>query len=285
MRRISVEGLEQIGKGTSGVVYRLDAENILKVYNENWTLADVQLERANSQQAFLSGLDTAIAYDVVRVGENFGIVYEMLNAVSLDKIFVENPDKIEPYTKKFAGFVKKQHEIEFDGTSGRKLRIETCKKITAVDAETREIMTKILESVPERRNFSHGDLNLSNVILQDESFLLIDMGEISCGHPIFDVSWLYFMYEVRRRILQRFNKKSELGPAVMPEIFWQTFAQEYFNTKDAATLAHFERELFPHALIQVLSSTVKRTLPPQAIVNYQALLKQAWAQGIIALDF
>ncbi|MBO4400655.1 MAG: phosphotransferase [Selenomonadaceae bacterium] len=285
MRRISVDGLQQIGKGTSGVVYRLDAENILKVYNDNWTLADVQLERANSQQAFLSGLDTAIAYDVVRIGENFGIVYELLNAVSLDKILIENPAEIEPYTKKFADFVKKQHQIEFDGASGLQQRIETCKKITAVDAETREIMMKFLESVPERRNFSHGDLNLSNVIVQDGNFLLIDMGEISCGHPIFDISWIYFMYEIRRRILQRFNKKSYMGPTVMPEIFWQTFAQEYFNTKDAATLAHFDQEISPFALIQVLFSTTKRTLPPQAIVNYQALLKQAWAQGIIALDF
>ena len=285
MRRISVEGLEQIGRGTSGVVYRLDAENILKVYNELWTLADVQLERANSQQAFMIGIDTAIAYDVVRVGENFGIVYELLNAVALDKIFVENPAEIEPYTKKFVEFVKKQHEIEFDGTSGRQRRIEACKQVTAVDDETREIMAKILAGVPERRNFSHGDLNLSNVILQGGDFLLIDMGEISCGHPIFDVSWLYFMYEIRRRMMIKFNKKSTRGPAVMPEIFWQTFAREFFNTTDAATLAHFEREIFPFALIQVLIATIKRPLPPPAIEFYQTELKRAWAKGVAPLDF
>lgn len=285
MRRISVDSLQQIGRGSTGVVYRLDAENILKVYNNNWTLADVQTERTNSQQAFLSGLDTAIAYDVVRVGENFGIVYEMLNAVTLDKIFVESPEKIVPYTKKLVDFIKKQHQIEYDGDSCIQRRIEISRKNPKLDDETREIMVKILESVPERKNFCHVDLNLSNIVLQDGNFLLIDMGEICCGHPIFDISWIFFMYEIRRQILQRFNKKSDIGPAVMPEIFWRTFAQEYFNTTDAATLAHFESELFPHALIQVLLSTVTRDVPPPAIAHYQGLLKQAWAKGIVPLDF
>lgn len=285
LRQLSIEGLKKIGSGTSGDVYRLDAENILKVYNSHWTLADVQLERTNSQQAFLSGLDTAIAYDVVRVGENFGIVYEMLNAVTLDKIFVESPEKIVPYTKKLVDFIKKQHQIEYDGDSCIQRRIEISRKNPKLNDETREIMAKILESVPERKNFCHSDLNLSNIVLQDGEFLIIDMGEICCGHPIFDISWIYFMYEIRRQILQRLNKKSEIGPAVMPEIFWKTFAQEYFNTTDAATLAHFERELLPHALIQVLLSTITRDIPAPAIAHYQGLLRQEWEKGLVALDF
>lgn len=285
LRQISVDGLQQIGRGSSGVVYRLDAENILKVYNQKWTLADVKIERTNSQQAFLSGLDTAIAYDVVRVGENFGIVYEMLNAVTLDKIFIETPEKIVPYTKKIVAFIKKQHQIEYDGDSCIQRRIEISRKNPKLNDETREIMVKILQSVPECKNFCHCDLNLGNIVLQDGNFLLIDMGEICCGHPVFDISWIYFMYDIRRRVLQMMNKKSDFGPAVMPKIFWQTFAQEYFNTTDAATLAHFERELLPHGLINVLLATISRNIPPPAIEYYQGLLKQEWTKGIAPLDF
>lgn len=280
LRQISIDNLQEIGRGTTGSVYKLDAENILKVYYETWTLENVKMERENSQKAFLSGLDTAIAYDVVRVGKNFGIVYEMLNAATLEKVILENPEQAEFYAKQFADFVKRQNEIEFDGISSKQARIELSKKIKTIDAETHAIIIEILEAVPECKNFSHGDLNLSNVIVQDGNFMMIDMGEISCGHKIFDVAWIYFMYEIRQR-----HGKNVMGPKVMPEIFWKSFSQEYFNTKDEKTLQHFERELYQQGVVQALLTTVTRTLPPQAVTYYEKVLKRITAQGILAPDF
>ena len=58
LRKISADNLLELGRGTSGTVYKLDAENILKVYNSNWTFEDVAKERANSQAAFLAGIST-----------------------------------------------------------------------------------------------------------------------------------------------------------------------------------------------------------------------------------
>lgn len=280
LRQISIENLQEIGSGSTGSVYKLDDENILKVYNDNWTQEKVNIERENSQKAFLSGLDTAIAYDVVKVEKNFGIVYEMLNAATLEKIILENLEQIEFYAKKFANFVKQQSEIEFDGISSKQARIELSKKIQNLDAEAHEIIFEILETVPECKNFSHGDLNLSNIIVQDGNFMMIDMGEISCGHRIFDVAWIYFMYEVRQR-----HGKNVMGPAVMPKIFWQTFAQEYFNTKDAEILQHFERELYQQCAVHALLTTVTRTLPPQAVTHYQKVLQEIKARGIEPIDF
>ena len=66
LRKISADNLIELGRGTSGTVYQLDDENILKVYSANWTFADVAKERANSQAAFLAGISTAISYDVVK---------------------------------------------------------------------------------------------------------------------------------------------------------------------------------------------------------------------------
>jgi len=269
LRRVAIENLQKIGQGSTGAVYKLDDENILKVYNENWTLEDVQFERENSQKAFLGGLDTAIAYDVVKVENNFGIVYEMLNADTLEKIISDNPEQTEMYARKFAEFVKRQHEIEFDGISSKEKRIELSYEVKKFDSDTQKIIERFLKKVPERKNFSHGDLNLSNVIVQGEDFLMIDMGEISCGHQIFDLSWIYFMYEIRQR-----QGKNVMGPAVMPKTLWQTFSQEYFNTKDAESLKHFERELFPYAMIQLLLSAAKRDVPQRAIDHYSTILKQ-----------
>lgn len=291
LRQISVENLQKIGQGSTGAVYKLDDENILKVYYEHWTLENVQFERQNSQQAFLSGLDTAIAYDVVKVGKSFGIVYEMLNADTLEKIILANPEQAEFYAKKFVEFVKKQHKIEFDGVSSKQERMKLSKQIKNISDRTHGIILEILETVPERKNFSHGDLNLSNIVIQDGNFLMIDMGEISCGHPIFDIAWIYFMYVFRQRVvkehLEEIRRSGHIpgGPKFMPEIFWKTFSQEYFNTKDAQTLEHFERELLPQAIIQLLISSIARPWLSRAVEHYESVLNQIYDAGLLQIDF
>ena len=80
-RVVSLEGCELIGQGANGKVYRLDRENILKVYTNTDALPEIQHERELSRAAFVLGVPTAIPYDVVQVAEGgFGSVYELLNA-------------------------------------------------------------------------------------------------------------------------------------------------------------------------------------------------------------
>jgi anti-anti-sigma factor len=78
IREISVEGCELIGSGAYGRVYRLDRETIAKLYSPNISLAFVEQEREVSRNAFLMRVPTAIAYDVVKCGDCYGVVYELL---------------------------------------------------------------------------------------------------------------------------------------------------------------------------------------------------------------
>ena len=44
-RVVSVEGCEEIGRGANGTIYRIDQDNVVKVYNNADALADIQHER------------------------------------------------------------------------------------------------------------------------------------------------------------------------------------------------------------------------------------------------
>ena len=44
-RVVSVEGCEEIGRGANGSIYRIDQDNVVKVYNNADALADIQHER------------------------------------------------------------------------------------------------------------------------------------------------------------------------------------------------------------------------------------------------
>ncbi len=79
LRELSIEGCEFIGRGSFGIVYRLDPETVVKVYREGVKLEQLQEEKRCATAAFVHELPTAIAYDTVKVGNSYGNVYELLN--------------------------------------------------------------------------------------------------------------------------------------------------------------------------------------------------------------
>ena len=90
-RTVSIEGCEVIGRGANGTIYRIDHDNVVKVYNNADALDDIQHEREVARLALVLGIPTAISYDVVRVGDSYGSVFELLDAKSFSKILTTAP--------------------------------------------------------------------------------------------------------------------------------------------------------------------------------------------------
>ena len=111
LRQVSVDGLEMIGSGGYGKVYRIDDETIVKVYSPSITLDFVERERDISQKAFLMGVPTAISFDVVQVGDAYGVVYEMIDAKTTAQIIDADPSRIGEVATKSALLLKELHQI------------------------------------------------------------------------------------------------------------------------------------------------------------------------------
>lgn len=108
-RVVSVEGCEEIGRGANGTIYRIDQDNVVKVYNNADALEDIQHEREVAKLALILGIPTAISYDVVRVGESYGSVFELLNASSFSKILSTEPEKMDWCVQEYVEMLKKIH--------------------------------------------------------------------------------------------------------------------------------------------------------------------------------
>lgn len=98
-RTLSVEGCEIIGRGANGTVYRIDKDTVVKVYHSADCLPDVQRERELARKAFVLGIPTAIPYDVVRVGESYGSVFELLNSRSFSKLIAADRGGMDTYVE------------------------------------------------------------------------------------------------------------------------------------------------------------------------------------------
>ena len=259
LRKISVDGCELIGSGGFGKVYRIDPETIVKIYNPQITLDMVRRERDVSQKAFLAGVPTAISYDVVRCGDCYGVVFELLNAHTVAQIMDADRSRVAEMGEKSARLLKHLHTIEMEEGSLPSRKEELLKWLSNVEcvlepSEVEEIRS-FIQSVPDRSTFLHGDFNSKNVMIQqDGEFLLIDIGDAAIGHPVFDVASLILPYlylpkstmpeEERHRLL---GFKLEDAPKM-----WAAMSSTYFDTENPEDVNLIAQTYMPYA--QLLSS-------------------------------
>ena len=197
LRQISVEGKKILGKGGNGTVYRLDDETIVKVYSTEHSLEIIDRERAYAKAAFLAGIPTAIAFDVVRVGDCYGVVYEAMNSDTLGHAIANEPERRDEYIMKYAQLAKKLHTTTISDNSVASLN-DLLKK-RANDPMLKDFCTQeeidtlkaVVSAMKDCDTLVHGDLHPGNIMLNNGELMLIDMGELTRGVPIYDLASIY----------------------------------------------------------------------------------------------
>ena len=94
-RQISVDGCEIIGKGAYGTVYRLDEDTVVKKYESPEALSMIENEKKLAKLAFVAGIPTAISFDIVKIGNTFGSVFELLKAKTFNDLIKEKPSEAD----------------------------------------------------------------------------------------------------------------------------------------------------------------------------------------------
>ena len=110
-RTLSVEGCEEIGWGANSRIYRIDHDTVVKVYSNDNALDKIRLEREMAKLALILGIPTAISFDIVRVGENYGAVFELINAKTMMDVIIEDPGRADEIIKMHVDLMKQVHEI------------------------------------------------------------------------------------------------------------------------------------------------------------------------------
>ena len=194
-QRMSVEGCEFIAKGANGAVYRYDAETILKTYFAKDALPEIKQERENARKAFVLGINTAIPYGIVRVGDGYGTVTELLNAVSVTKLIRKNPDDLSEAVKYYVDMLKSIHATEVeDGEvpDMKEIALDWARFVSAhIPEDQGKKLISLIESVPKQNTLMHGDYHTNNIMVQNGEPLLIDMDTLCMGHPVFELGSMF----------------------------------------------------------------------------------------------
>ncbi|MBQ6475386.1 MAG: anti-sigma factor antagonist [Clostridia bacterium] len=243
-RVVSVEGCEEVGRGANGTIYRIDQDNVIKVYNNADALADIQHEREVARLALVLGIPTAISYDVVRVNDSYGSVFEFLNARSFSKILETEPEKMDWCVEEYIGMLKKIHstlvpEGKLPDMKETALNwVRFMKDYLPEDAG--EKLIRLVEEVPHDDHMIHGDYHTKNVMLQNDETLLIDMDTLAVGHPIFELASMYNSFigysEYDNTAIERFQGFTlDIGKQ-----FWHKALAAYLGTQNEYRIREVE---------------------------------------------
>lgn len=274
-REISLEGCQLIGQGFFGQVFRLDEDTIVKVYAEGEkSIPRIIKEQSRAQKAFIKGIPTAISYDIVRVGNQYGAVFELLEAKSFNDYVREceaDQAKLNELMLAYVNCLKHVHATEMDKGELPLARDVMLKELSLLQdilpASALNQTKALLMALPDDLHVVHGDFQMKNVLFCHEDPMLIDMETLCTGQPLFDLQGLYVTYKAFAED-DPGNAMAFLGlHKETTDYIWQRLLELYFGTEDRIKLSHLEDKLRIPAAIRFLSLLTTNTRKDQELTS------------------
>ena len=261
-KQLSIEGCTVIGEGAKGRVYRLDDETCVKVYFNPDSLEDIKRERELARKALIKGVNTAISYDVAKVGDSYASVFELLNARSFSWLIENDSEHIDDYIRMYVDLLKGIHAIE-----AREGELPDQKKEAMVWAqwnkdyfnnEVGDKIYRLFEEIPENNHMIHGDFHTQNVMFQNGEVILIDMDTVAMGDPIYELGNIYQSFVAYNEVDHQ-HSWDFLGMSYEHTVYlWEKSLELYMGTTDRKVLEEAENKAKIVAYARLLRRTVRK---------------------------
>lgn len=240
-KEVSIDGCELLGRGAKGDVYRYDEELVIKVFNENNTYHDVEKEIAQARKAFIMGIPTAISFGIVSVGSRYGAMFEMVDSDTVSRCIARAPGQVDTYAEIMAELALTIHGITVSEDEDFPDVMERMSDyinngIACEDKALADKCSGLLGDLTASNTLVHGDFHTGNVFMQKGEPLLIDMDRVSIGHPIAEISDLYYFYVILGEddpsVVEKF-----MGFSYDTSVqFFNCFLKHYLKTDDEKRL-------------------------------------------------
>lgn len=268
---ISLDGCELIGQGANGEVYRLTRETVVKLFAEGTPLSAVEHERELAQRSLIHGIPTAITYNLVQANNRYGAVFELVEAESLSHVLRDHPERFDEYARQYVDIYRSFHQTTVRADEFPSIKdvyhgyIDGC-----VDWYTPEqvgLLRRVVDSVPDRDTLIHGDYHANNILVAEDELIMIDMGDVSLGHPIFD----FLATAATQANLVELNPAYAEAHTGMPvsliRRLWSYLIDTYFADRGTQEVARIDRQVRLFSKLKVACAPVLARNAPREIIE------------------
>lgn len=207
---------EKILSNPTGKTIYKNGETVVKVFDENFSKADILNEALNQARVEETDLPIPRILEVSKVDGKWAITREYIEGKTLAQLMEEDLSQLDDYLNLFVDLQMEIHSKKAPLLN--KLKDKMSKKIAAsdLDATTRYELNMRLDSMSRHSKVCHGDFNPSNVIVTaDKKTYIIDWSHATQGNASADVARTYLLFklnkqdEIAEKYLKLFCKKSD----------------------------------------------------------------------------
>ena len=285
IRNVNIDGLKQIGAGAFGRVYRWDSERVIKVYSaEVNPLDQIEHERVVARASFVHDIPSAIPFEVVTVGDEHGIIYELIDAQTLGEAVMANPAQVDDYAERMAQLLRRLHGTHFGEGALPDARgifhrwVDTAEKSGLYRTDTIAELRRVVDELGTADTFAHGDFHPANImVIPDGELLLIDMGDASVGNPLIDLAGTFHVLRIAARRPGGAEHLTGMTQELLDRL-WDVFIRTYYEVAsgDDARVAELEHMLRVAALPRTMGSTARSKLLDDETRRVQAAELEAF---------
>lgn len=252
-REITLDGVKPISAGLCGECFRLDEEAIVKLYLEGVDPSVAEQEKKYAKAAFVMGIPTAISYDVVSCGNRTGVVFEMLDASLFSEVIRNDLANLDSHAQTLTDVMKTLHTSVGDPAVLPNMKARFRDYLLEISSFLNEqenlYLLEKLESIPDAVTCVHFDLHSSNLMIRDGEPIIIDMGDFSIGHYLFDVGLMFTIYGIPELAF------CELATKIPVDVgfeFWRSFERHFFADKSAEEYAFFDENRYFFGSLRII---------------------------------
>ena len=194
-------------------LYR-DGDKCIKVFNAEYSKADVLNEALNQARIEEIGLNVPKVLDVTTIDGKWAIVTEYIEGKTLSTLIKENPDKKAEYIELLVDLQMQVHAKRAPLLNRLKDKLDAKIAKTNLFATTRYYLHTRLEEMPKNKKVCHGDFAPSNVIITpDGTAYIVDWAHATQGNASADVAHTYLHFGV-------------IGDTEGAELYLETFCKK-----------------------------------------------------------
>ena len=196
-------------------IYR-DGDVCVKVFNDDYSKADVLNEALNQARIEETGLNIPKVREVTMVDGKWAIVSDYIKGKTLQQLMDEDNENKDKYIEMIVDLQLEVHSkvSPLLGKLKDKMNRKICQ--SDLDATTRYDLHTRLEAMPKHNKVCHGDFNPSNVIITDEGkAYILDWAHATQGNASADAArtyllfWLHGDIDGAKKYLDLFCQKSD----------------------------------------------------------------------------
>lgn len=203
---------------TTKIVYR-DGDTVLKVFNSDYSKADVLNEALNQARVEETGLNIPRVLEVFKPEGKWAIRFDYIEGKTLAQLMEENPDKRDEYLNLLVDLQMQVHSKKVPMLSKLKEKMHRKIDMTTLDPTTKYELKTRLEGMPTHDKLCHGDFNPSNIIIRPDGVpFIIDWSHATQGNASADVARTYLLFWLAgdiagaNKYLELFCEKSNTDP-------------------------------------------------------------------------